>query len=157
MANLDPYNASSESECQAVLDTVGLGALVAKRSGINEPLSPDSLSQGQNQLFSLARAILRRRIRSSSSEKTSSGGILLLDEVSSSVDRDTDRLMQKIIMDEFANYTIVMVSHRLEMAMGFDKVVVMDKGSIVEEGNPTELLEREGGWFRGLCGIQNAK
>jgi ATP-binding cassette subfamily C (CFTR/MRP) protein 1 len=79
----------------------------------------------------------------------------LLDEVSSSVDQDTDRAMQKIIQDEFSCYTIVMVSHRLEMVMGFDKVIVMDKGRIVESGAPKELADVEGGWFRGLCGIQN--
>ncbi|EHL00924.1 putative Canalicular multispecific organic anion transporter 1 [Glarea lozoyensis 74030] len=116
MVNLDPYSVSSAAECEDVLSVVGLSGLITLRGGIGEALTPASLSQGQKQLFSLARAILRRRIRSrdheatfgtmTTSEKQSfstsntSGGILLLDEVSSSVDRDTDRAMQKIIMDE---------------------------------------------------------
>ena len=105
----------------------------------------DSLSQGQKQLFSLARAMLRRRVRGESK-----GGVLLLDEVSSSVDVDTDRAMQGIIKREFEGYTIVMVSHRLDMVMDFDKVVVMDAGRVVEEGEPGVLVEREGGRFREL-------
>ncbi|EPE26567.1 ABC transporter transmembrane region [Glarea lozoyensis ATCC 20868] len=173
MVNLDPYSVSSAAECEDVLSVVGLSGLITLRGGIGEALTPASLSQGQKQLFSLARAILRRRIRSrdheatfgtmTTSEKQSfstsntSGGILLLDEVSSSVDRDTDRAMQKIIMDEFKHYTIVMVSHRLEMVMGFDRVVVMERGSIVEVGKPLELKGVVGGKFAGLVGRGGGK
>ncbi|PYH80499.1 hypothetical protein BO82DRAFT_433285 [Aspergillus uvarum CBS 121591] len=70
------------------------------------------------------------------------GNILLLDEVSSSVDRDTERLMQKVIRVEFRAYTVIAVSHRLEMIMDFDWVVVMDRGEVVEVGNPVALKER---------------
>ncbi|ORY68183.1 ATPase-like protein [Pseudomassariella vexata] len=162
MANLDPCNASTESECQGVLEVVGLWTLFSHRGGINEGLSAGTLSQGQKQLFSLARAILRRRIRAreyanmfgTASEKKSAG-ILLLDEVSSSVDQDTDRAMQRIIKEEFDSYTIVMVSHRLEMVMDFDNVIVMDKGSVVEQGAPKTLVEQEGSWFRELWRVGN--
>ena len=127
----------------------------------------DVLSQGQKQLFSLARAVLRRRVRSQHShshkfesesenegreKEGSEGGILLLDEVSSSVDLATDRAMQKVIWEEFGGYTIVMVAHRLEMVKTFDRVVVMDAGKVVEVGSPGELGEKEGGVFRGLLG-----
>ncbi|KUJ11330.1 ABC transporter [Mollisia scopiformis] len=164
MSNLDPFDSSNEDECRGVLELVGLWPLIDQRGGLKSGMSPGSLSQGQKQLFSLARAILRRRIRSreheaefgvavGSKEKVSTtegGGILLLDEVSSSVDQETDRLMQRIIMEEFQNYTIVMVSHRLELVMSFDIVLVMDKGSVVESGKPRELAEKEEGSFREL-------
>lgn len=79
------------------------------------------------------------------------GGVLLLDEISSSVDHDTEVLMHEIIGREFAAYTIVAVAHRLELLVDFvDRVVVLDKGCIVEEGRPRELLEAEGGRFRRL-------
>ncbi|KAF4629796.1 hypothetical protein G7Y89_g8347 [Cudoniella acicularis] len=141
MANLDPFTVSTESDCQAVLETVGLWSLIEQRGGLAKGLLSDTLSQGQKQLFSLARAILRRRIRardfdadfgSSATGEKGGSGILLLDEVSSSVDQDTDRAMQRIIKEEFESYTIVMVSHRLEMVMDFDTVFVMDKGSVVD-------------------------
>jgi ABC-type multidrug transport system fused ATPase/permease subunit len=84
-----------------------------------------------------------------------SSGILLLDEVSSSVDQETDRAMQKIIHEEFANYTIVMVSHRLEMVMNFDTVLVMDKGSVIETGHPRTLVTQDKSHFKNLWSIMN--
>lgn len=83
-------------------------------------------------------------------------GILLLDEVSSSVDQDTDRRMQKIIHDEFQGYTIIMVSHRLDIVLDFDKVIVMDSGAIVEMGDPKSLLEKDGSRFRELWQISKS-
>ncbi|KAH7411054.1 P-loop containing nucleoside triphosphate hydrolase protein [Cadophora sp. MPI-SDFR-AT-0126] len=156
--NLDPYATTTESECRAVVETVGLWAFVEDRGGLASGMSSDTLSAGQKQLFSLARAILRARIRAREriiefGEKgpgAAEGGILLLDEVSSSVDQDTDRAMQKIIREVFKAYTIVMVSHRLEMVMTFDTVAVMEKGEVVETGPPIELVEKEGGRFREL-------
>jgi len=155
MANLDPFHVSSEEECRDVLETVGLWELVEKRGGLMEGLSGEMLSQGQKQLFSLARAVLRRRIRARERENdfgaaVGDGGILLLDEVSSNVDQVTDRVMQEIIMHEFKGYTIVMVSHRLEMVIDFDRVVVMERGCVVEEGEPRELVGMERGKFKEL-------
>lgn len=179
MTNLDPAHVSTEAECQASLEAVQLWNHVTERGGLQGGLSADSLSQGQKQLFSLARAILRRRVRArqlskevgqlyldaAASESANSklvsdvrtkpvegggGGVLILDEYSSSLDHATDRLMQDIIRKEFEGYTIVMVSHRLEMVMSFDKVVVLDAGSVVENGVPSELVEQDGSWFRDL-------
>lgn len=178
MVNLDPFKTASEAECQDALETVDLWTLVSSRGGLRAGLSGDSLSQGQKQLFSLARAILRRRIRAqvqgnlalpTAAEHTScekmakedgvqqrvDGGVLLLDEVSSSVDVETDRAMQRVIQREFEGFTIVMVSHRLEMVMDFDKVIVMDSGSVAEQGNPRILAETEGSRFRDLWLVGN--
>lgn len=161
MSNLDPFNISTESDCRAVLETVGLWTSVDQRGGLKDGLSADTFSQGQKQLFSLARAILRRQIRArnyeadfgvAASEK-GGGGILLLDEVSSSVDQDTDRAMQRVIKEEFESYTVVMVSHRLEMVMDFDTVLVMDKGSVIESGRPRTLVNRDGSWFKELWSV----
>lgn len=103
--------------------------------------------------MSLGHALLRRRIRARSlgiGGGGSEGGILFLDEVSLNVDHETERLMQDIIRVEFRNYTIVAISHRLDMIMNFDKVVVMDTGEIVEFENPMLLAGQEGSWFREL-------
>lgn len=153
-ANIDPYNAATDAECFTVLNTVRLTNFVHDKGSLNAGMSAEDLSAGQKQLFSLGRAILRRRVRDRGEKKQ--GGLLLLDEVSSSVDRATDRAMQEIIRDEFESYTTVMVSHRLEMVMKyFDRVVVLDKGSVVEDGGPRELVEREGSRFGELWGIEN--
>ncbi|KAI1139479.1 P-loop containing nucleoside triphosphate hydrolase protein [Hypoxylon sp. FL0543] len=159
--NLDPFSASTEDECRTVLQTVSLWDFVEERGGLAAGMYADTLSGGQRQLFNLARAILRRRVRSRQLqsdfgvEPVAIGGILLLDEVSSSVDRDTDRVMQSIIREEFKKYTIIMVSHRLDMVLGFDTVVVMDKGSIVETGCPQTLAEVDGSRFRELWLLAN--
>ncbi|TDZ30419.1 ABC transporter FUM19 [Colletotrichum spinosum] len=154
-SNLDPFNAASDAECFSVLRTVQLSAFVEERGGLHEGMSADSLSAGQKQLFSLGRAILRRRVKDAAFKRRG-GGILLLDEVSSSVDHATDRLMQEIIKEEFGYYTIVMVSHRLDMVMDFfDAVIVMDRGRVVETGSPGMLVETPGSRFGELWAIEN--
>lgn len=153
-ANLDPYNAATDAECFNVLQTVRLTGFVNDKGSLNAGMSAEDLSAGQKQLFSLGRAILRRRVRDRGEKKQ--GGLLLLDEVSSSVDKVTDRAMQEIIREEFERYTIVMVSHRLEMVMDyFERVVVLDRGSVVEDGGPRELVEMEGSRFGELWAVEH--
>ena len=157
-ANLDPLNTSSETECRAVLETVGLWKFIEERGGLSKEFSAETLSQGQKQLFSLARAVLRRKIRArdynvdigAATSDQGCGGILLLDEISSSVDQHTDLVMQKVIKEEFKSYTIVMVSHRLEMVMDFDTVIVMEDGSVIESGNPRSLINTHSSQFKEL-------
>ncbi|WYZ35872.1 hypothetical protein EsH8_X_000519 [Colletotrichum jinshuiense] len=154
-SNLDPFDASSDAECMSVLRTVQLTSFVEELGGLHEGMSADSLSAGQKQLFSLGRAILRRRVKDAKFKRRG-GGILLLDEVSSSVDHATDLLMQEIIKEEFGPYTIVMVSHRLDMVMDFfDTVIVMDKGRVVETGSPAKLVDTAGSRFGELWAIEN--
>ncbi|RYO90331.1 hypothetical protein DL766_003489 [Monosporascus sp. MC13-8B] len=149
-ANLDPFDASTPEECQAVLAVVGLWQFVQERGGLGSGMSAGTLSAGQRQLMSLGRALLRRRIRARNlgiGAGGSEGGILLLDEVSSTVDHETERVMQEIIRAEFRDYTVVAVSHRLDMIMDFDRVVVMNTGEIVEVGNPRVLAGEDGTRF----------
>ncbi|PKX93791.1 putative ABC multidrug transporter [Aspergillus novofumigatus IBT 16806] len=164
-ANLDPTNTATPAECQRVLKAVRLWGFVQERAeGLHAPVTAGTLSAGQRQLFSLGRAVLRARIRlrstSSSPEEGSDsqdqGGILLLDEVSSSVDRETERMMQEIIRAEFRHYTIIAVSHRLEMIMDFNRVVVMDRGEVVEVGDPAALKGAPGSRFGELVAAAGA-
>lgn len=138
-ANLDPSVVSTPEECQAVLAAVGLWKFVQERGGLDAGMSAGTLSAGQRQLMSLGRALLRRRVRARDLGTGSDRSILLLDEVSSSVDHETECVMQEIIRTEFKDYTVIAVSHRLDMIMDFDRVVVMDTGEIVETGNPAVL------------------
>ncbi|PWY75050.1 ABC transporter [Aspergillus heteromorphus CBS 117.55] len=170
--NLDPFSEATDAECQAVLERTGLWTLVTARGGLSAALTPDTLSHGQKQLWSLARAVLRRRLRDGAREqqivdnlasaksrsvsvsidspRVPTGGVLLLDEVDSGVDVETQRMMHDLIWSEFEGYTVVMVGHRLDMVEEFDKVLVMDAGRLVEEGSPRELIDIPGGWLRGL-------
>ncbi|OTA90463.1 hypothetical protein M434DRAFT_77909 [Hypoxylon sp. CO27-5] len=154
--NLDPFNVSNASEAQSVLEAVGLWTFVSERGGLKVGMIGSTLSQGQRQLFSLARAVLRRRVRARSlgfGGGGSEGGILLLDEVSSSVDHETEKAMQEVIRVEFKEYTVVAVSHRLDMVIDYDLVVVMDKGEIIEMGNPAQLVKQPGTRFGELWSL----
>lgn len=127
--NLDPSDVSTSEECETVLAAVSLWNFVLERGGLNAGMSAVTLSAGQRHLMSVGRALLRRRIRARYSDLTngaSEGGILLLDEVSSSVDPETERVIQGIIRAEFEDYTVIAVSHRLDMMMDFEKVIVID-------------------------------
>lgn len=139
-----------------MLESIGLWVFVQERDGLDAPVSTGTFSAGQKQLFSLGRALLKRIIRGRSSSHSGAGngngGILLLDEVSSSVDWETERVMQMIIRTEFKDYTVIAVSHRLDMIMDFDRVVVMDQGSVVEVGNPETLKGVPGSRFGELVG-----
>ncbi|KAB8071292.1 hypothetical protein BDV29DRAFT_159648 [Aspergillus leporis] len=70
-------------------------------------------------------------------------GILILDEATSSVDSDTDAVMQKVIKEGFAGYTIISVAHRLDTIMDSDKVAVLDGGRLAEFDSPENLLARD--------------
>ncbi|OTB13269.1 hypothetical protein K445DRAFT_24767 [Daldinia sp. EC12] len=155
--NLDPFNVSSIADANDILELVELGTFVRNCGGLKAGLIANKLSQGQRQLFSLARAILRRRARTRSlglGGGGTEGGILLLDEVSSSVDRETEKVMQRVISNEFKEYTVIAVSHHLDMIMDYDRVIVMDKGEIVEVGNPANLVEETGTRFGELWNIR---
>ncbi|PGH13069.1 hypothetical protein AJ79_03906 [Helicocarpus griseus UAMH5409] len=152
-SNLDPFNASTPEECQKVLEAVDMWKFVQHRGGLDAGMSTGTLSAGQRQLFSLARVLLRQRIRAQNVGLGGGGldgGVLLLDEVSSNVDFETERSMQETIRNELRGYTVVAVSHRLDMIMDFDRVVVMDAGEIVEVGNPAMLAEDAGTRFGAL-------
>lgn len=156
---LGPLRRCHSTECRAVLNLVSadLWLLVENKGGLEGGMDPDALSQGQKQLFSLVRAVFRKRYRSRHQDKTkemgtSEGGILLLDEMSSSVDVDTERVMHAAIRTEFEGYTVIMVSHRLEIIMDYDMVVMMADGAVVESGAPRQLLEAERSRFQDLVG-----
>nr|MBI2904286.1 ABC transporter ATP-binding protein [Chloroflexota bacterium] len=93
------------------------------------------LSGGQRQLISFARALL------------ADPRILILDEATSSVDTQTERVIQTALERLLKGRTAFVIAHRLSTITRADKIVVMDAGRIVEEGTHTKLLERRGRYF----------
>ncbi|KAL6824764.1 P-loop containing nucleoside triphosphate hydrolase protein [Trichoderma sp. SZMC 28015] len=155
-ANLDVSEEATREECESVLTAVGLWEFVQERGGLDAGMNASTFSAGQRQLMSLGRALIRRSIRQRKyAAGAEHGGILLLDEVSSSVDQETERVMQQTIKTEFKNYTVIAVAHRLDMVMDFDKVVVMDTGKIVEIGIPAVLAQEAGSKFGDLVRARN--
>ncbi|KAJ2038475.1 Canalicular multispecific organic anion transporter 2, partial [Coemansia sp. S16] len=102
--------------------------------GINKSLERGKLgfSSGQQQLFSLCRLLMRKR------------KVMILDEATADVDLETDRKMQELIRTEFSDCTVLTIAHRLDTIMNSDRIIVMEKGEIVEIGPPQELISNGG-------------
>ncbi|KAG7146365.1 Metal resistance protein YCF1 like [Verticillium longisporum] len=95
-----------------------------------------NLSQGQRQLVSLARAML------------TPSNILVLDEATAAVDVETDAMLQQTLRSPlFANRTIITVAHRINTILDSDRVVVLDKGEVVEFDSPKALLKKQGVFY----------
>jgi ATP-binding cassette subfamily C (CFTR/MRP) protein 1 len=151
---LDPWSAASAAEASAALKTVGLLDAIQDRGGIDAIANISTeLSAGQKQMFALGRAVLRRRVkaRKLAERGLEDGGVLLLDEITASVDRETEKMMEEVVWSEFKNYTVLMVTHSVDMAMSCDRVVILDRGRMVEIGEPADLRQKEGSWFRSLA------
>ncbi|CEJ91185.1 hypothetical protein VHEMI06915 [[Torrubiella] hemipterigena] len=136
--NLDPMDRSTDEAIFTALEKVGLLELINERGGINAELSDLGLSQGQLQLFAVARALLRP------------SKLVVVDEMTSSVDQNTEERILKLVKTEFQESTVIAVAHRLQTIADFDMIVVMDKGQVVELGRPEELLEKQDGYFSAL-------
>ncbi len=136
--NADPRSLSSDREIVRALKAVQLWELIRGAGGLVVDIEEVHLTHGQKQLFCIARAILRK------------SSVLVLDEATSSVDAHTDALIQTLVRAHFSRCTVVSVAHKLDTVLDFDQVVVMDKGRVMEVGNPYSLLEDEGSWFSRL-------
>ncbi|KAI8196524.1 ABC transporter FUM19 [Colletotrichum sp. SAR 10_86] len=147
-ANLDPASVATNEECAVVLCDVGLDTAVEEKGGLNAMISGAELSAGQKQLFSVARAVLRRRVRRR--ETGVDGGLLLLDEITSGADTETEKRVRRILDSEFGGYTVIMVTHRKEMAISCDRVIILDAGEVVEDGPPQVLLAKADGRSKAL-------
>ncbi|KAK5120330.1 hypothetical protein LTR85_006269 [Meristemomyces frigidus] len=117
-------------ELRGTTSTGSIGVALLNILGFNL-----SLSHGQLQLLAVARALLRP------------SQLVVLDEVTSSVDSVAETKILDAIHEAFNNSTIIAVAHRLETIVGYDMIVVLDGGRVVEVGRPADLLEKQDGWF----------
>ncbi|MDI5899385.1 ABC transporter ATP-binding protein [Flavobacterium yafengii] len=100
------------------------------------------LSSGQRQLIAFLRAYV------------SNPSILILDEATSSIDTYSEELIQRATETITKGRTSIVIAHRLATIVNADKIVVMDKGLIVEQGTHLELINRESGYYKNLYDSQ---
>jgi ATP-binding cassette, subfamily B, multidrug efflux pump len=100
------------------------------------------LSSGQRQLIAFLRAYV------------SNPSILILDEATSSIDTYSEELIQRATETITKGRTSIVIAHRLATIVNADKIVVMDKGLIVEQGTHQELINRESGYYKNLYDSQ---
>ncbi|MEB2783062.1 ABC transporter ATP-binding protein [Algoriphagus persicinus] len=114
----------------------GLDTLVGER-GVK-------LSGGQRQRVAIARAILK------------DPSILILDEATSSLDAESESLVQEALDELMKGRTTIIIAHRLATIRKVDRIYVLSDGEIVEQGNHLDLLDREDGFYANLVRLQFA-
>ena len=128
-----------EEEAQRAADRLHLDRMVARfPRGYREPVQERgrNLSAGEKQLISFARAL------------AADPPVLLLDEATSHVDSATEHLLQEAVRELTRGRTSLIVAHRLSTIRDVDRILVLDRGRIAEEGSHEELLRRRGLYWR---------
>lgn len=117
--------------------------IMALEAGYDTPIGEKGsrLSGGQRQRIAIARAFLR------------DAPIVLLDEATSALDGESESMIIDSLRRLMTDKTCIAVAHRLSAVLGFDRIIVMDKGRIVESGTHTELMEK-GGLYNSLVAQQ---
>lgn len=130
----------SDEKMLEVLNQVGLGKLLEQEQGLDIWLGDGGrpLSGGEQRRLGLARILLN------------DAPILLLDEPTEGLDRETERQILRLILAHAENKTLIMVTHRLTAIEQFDELFVIDEAKLIEKGTYAELLQLEKGFFKQL-------
>uniref|UniRef100_A0A8C8FM93 ATP-binding cassette, sub-family C (CFTR/MRP), member 8 n=1 Tax=Oncorhynchus tshawytscha TaxID=74940 RepID=A0A8C8FM93_ONCTS len=136
--NLDPEMKATDDMLWEALEIAQLKPVVKTLPGGLDAMvteGGENFSQGQRQLFCLARAFVRK------------SSILIMDEATASIDMATESILQKVVMTAFADRTVVTIAHRVHTILNADLVIVMKRGIILEYDRPQALLEKEDSVF----------
>lgn len=129
--NIDPFGIYSDDDIWDILELVQMKSTISALPGGLEceiRNRGENFSDGQKQLLNLARTLIRKP------------KILILDEISSNIDYETEKIIQKNLSAKFRNSTIITITHRLNFVMNCDKILVMDAGEIVEFDSVERLM-----------------
>lgn len=146
--NLDPFDEFSDYQIWNALEKLKMKKFIETfPKQLNDHLLEDgsNLSVGQKQLICLCRGILKN------------AKIIVLDEATSNIDMEYDEIIQKAIHDLFKQSTVITIAHRLNTILDYDKVMVVDKGKIVEYNSPKALSKDENSFFTKLLESSNLK
>ena len=151
--NLDPFDEYDDSKLWFSLERVNLKQYVKShglgKSGLSMEVGEggSNFSVGQRQLLCLARALLK------------GSKILVLDEATAAVDVETDNLIQTTIREAFVDCTTLTIAHRLNTIIDSDRVLVLDRGHVLEYDTPSVLLANKSSAFSDMVdetGKENA-
>jgi ATP-binding cassette subfamily B protein len=135
LANIRQDTRLSRSEVYQLLVRTGLDAFIARLpEGLDTRVGEGGidLSAGEKQLIAFARVLCR------------DPAVLILDEATSSVDSQSERLLEQAVRTGFAGRTVLIIAHRLSTVRHADRIAVFDKGCLAELGSHEELLARQG-------------
>ena len=145
-SNIDPFNKYTDLELWSALRQAHLveaeDTTETSENRITLETQVESegtnLSLGQRQLMALTRALVR------------GSKIIICDEATSSIDFETDRKIQRTMVEGFRGKTLLCIAHRLRTIIEYDRVCVLDEGKVAEIDTPLALFEK-GGIFKGMC------
>ena len=135
--NLDPAGKFTDDEMISNMNLIGLDYLI-EDEGLDLEIKEDgkNLSVGEKQLICMVRAVLRK------------SKIIIMDEATSSVDYNTESLIQKTILNNLKGSTILTIAHRIKTILEYDRIFVLDKGELIEEGCPKQLIDKKGSFYQ---------
>ena len=138
--NIDPLNKYTDEQILSFLDDFSLFKNVEKKEKLKIEIKEggNNLSNGQKQLICFVRAIIKNN------------KIIILDEATSSLDLETEKIIQRNIEKYFKDVTLIMITHHIHMVKNCKKVIVIEQGRIVESGDYEQLLKNKNSHFYSL-------
>lgn len=130
---------ATDEEIMEICNLLGIDEFISKLpEGIDTVIGESgyNISSGQKQLISFARALIKNP------------KLLILDEATSSIDTETEKFIQNKMKDILSGKTSIIVAHRLSTIKHCDKIVLIEKGNIIEQGTHTELLDKKGIYYK---------
>lgn len=130
---------ATDEEIMEICNLLGIDEFISKLPGGIDTVIGESgynISSGQKQLISFARALIKNP------------KLLILDEATSSIDTETEKFIQNKMKDILSGKTSIIVAHRLSTIKHCDKIVLIEKGNILEQGTHTELLDKKGIYYK---------
>ena len=98
-----------------------------------------TFSAGEEQLIALAKIYVKKN-----------KDIFVIDEATAQIDPISDKIMNEIINQDFQHSTIIKICHKMDTVLQSDYVIIMDKGEIIEQGEPSELISNENSIFNDI-------
>lgn len=129
--NLDPFNEYTDTQCLVALEDVQLKTIVDNHPlGLLQPVieNGNNFSAGQRQLICIARTLLKN------------SKILLIDEATADVDRETETLIRSVINGKFQDKTILTIAHRHRTLEMSNRVILMNEGKLIKFDTPDKIL-----------------
>ena len=146
--NIDPLNNHTEKEIEDVMREIGFWYICERNleenknkpdneKGLNMIITENggNISIGERQLICITRAILRK------------SKIIIMDEATASIDVNTENIIQKAINNLLKDSTILTIAHRIKTVLNSDRILVLDKGQVVEFDKPKFLLANKNSFF----------